>query len=57
MCERDGSWELRGVLSYHRNCGRGLRPSIFSDVSSVKKWIQQTTRMDFDSIESDGVLR
>lgn len=52
MCINSGNaWELRGVLSYHKDCGRGSRPSIFSDVSAVRKWIEETTGTDYKSLQ------
>jgi len=53
MCvkEEEGAWKLHGMLSYHSSCGRGPKPSIFSNIMTVKKWIEQTTGTDYAHIE------
>ncbi|KAK4879292.1 hypothetical protein RN001_007438 [Aquatica leii] len=45
MCFSDASntWELRGLLSYHANCGRSRHPALYSSINKdTRQWISHT---------------
>ncbi|KAF5269253.1 hypothetical protein FQR65_LT02554 [Abscondita terminalis] len=46
MCFSDisNTWELRGLLSYHANCGRSRHPALYSSITEdTRQWISNTT--------------
>ena len=38
----DGSYSLAGIISWGYGCGERNRPGVYTRVSSVNQWIQQT---------------
>lgn len=49
MCtsEKSGNWTLKGILSYHGNCGRRPQPAVYSGMSAeMLHWITNTVGND-----------
>ena len=42
VCPVGGKWYLTGVVSWGRGCARKGRYGVYSDVMSLKTWVQDT---------------
>ncbi|XP_055321697.1 uncharacterized protein LOC129577895 isoform X2 [Sitodiplosis mosellana] len=47
VCERNGAWQLVGVVSWGIGCGQVNVPGVYVKVSHYLDWIQQTTQTRF----------
>lgn len=44
VCPIGTKWYLTGVMSWGVGCGHPLKYGVYSDVMSLKKWVQDTMK-------------